>query len=178
SILSTLLTKDTEKRSKEQVAEAIEGAGGVFSDFSGNNTFGFAIEVLPDDVDLALDLMSEALIKPAFRPETFERERDSEIASLKEELDEIVDRARKLLRARFFGDHPFGTEPAGTEESLAGMSVNNIRALYETVVSGENLVVSVVGDFDATTLRGRLEKVAGAVPVRGFQPTSAPFAGP
>ncbi|MEX2382820.1 MAG: pitrilysin family protein [Opitutales bacterium] len=178
SLLATLLAKDTEKRTKEQVAEAIEGVGGAFSEFSGNNTFGFAIEVLPDDVDLALDLMGEALLKPAFLPETFELERDSEIASLKEDLDEIVDRGRKLLRARFFGDHPFATEPTGTVESLTGMKREDIQALYEAVVSAENLVVSVVGDFDEKSLRRDLEKAVGAIPARGFSPKHAPFAGP
>lgn len=178
AILATLLTKDTAKRTKEEVAETIEGAGGVFSDFSGNNTFGFAIEVLPDDIELGLDLLGEALLKPAFRPDTFEREKEAEIASLKEDLDEIVDRGRKVLRKRFFGDHPFATEPSGTLESLGSLKIEDIRELYEATVAAENLVVSVVGDFDESALRKQLEDLLARVPARGFVPRETAFDGP
>lgn len=178
SILATLLTKDTRKRTKEQVAEVIEGAGGSFNDFSGNNTFGLSIEVLPDDIDLALDLLSEALLRPSFAEETFERERQAEIAALKEDLDEIVDRGRKLLRTRFFGDHPLATEPSGTIASLEAMRLEDVRGLYQRLVSAENLVISAVGDFDEVALRERLEELAGEVPARGFVPKEAPFAAP
>jgi zinc protease len=48
----TLLTKDTKKRSADEVAEAIEEVGGTFNEFSGNNTFGLSLEVLPGDIDV------------------------------------------------------------------------------------------------------------------------------
>lgn len=178
SLLANLLTKDTAQRTKEQVAEAIEGAGGSFGDFSGNNTFGFSVEVLPDDLDLAFDLLSEALLFPAFRPETFEREKEAEIASLREDLDEIVDYGRKRLRERFFGDHPFAIEPAGSVESLSALKVEDIRSLYDELVRPENLVVSVAGDFNEEEMRERLESLLAKIPSREFAPKRVPFTAP
>lgn len=178
SLLATLLTKDTEKRSKEEVAEAIESAGGSFNDFSGNNTFGLSVEVLPDDLDLAVDLLGEALLRPAFLADTFEREKEAEIASLKEDLDEIVDFGRKCLRARFFGDHPFGIEPTGTLESLSALRIKDVRALYEATVCSENLILSVAGDFDPVEMRRRLEGILRDLPSRKFVPKKVPFDSP
>lgn len=178
SLLATLLTKDTTKRSKDAVAESIESAGGAFSNFAGNNTFGLAIEVLPDDLSLALDLLQEALLAPTFHPETFEREREGAIAFLKEDLDEIFDFGRKVLRRRFFGDHPFAIEPEGTLETLGKLTVAQIRDLYTQLVSSENVTLSVVGDFDETELRPRLETLLNQIPTRGFSPQNAMFSGP
>lgn len=178
SILSTLLTKDTARRTREEVAEAIESAGGSFSDFSGNNTFGLSAEVLPDDIDLALNLLEEGLLRPAFRGETFEREREAEVASLKEDLDEIFDFGRKALRRRFFGDHPFAVEPTGTVESLERLRLQDLRQLHENLVSAENVIFSVVGDFETTDLRPKVEALLAKIPVRGFSPRTAIFAGP
>jgi len=178
SLLATLLTKDTEMRSKEEVAERIEGVGGAWGDFSGNNTFGLSVEVLPDDLDLALELFSEALLAPAFRAETFEREKEAEIASLKEDLDEIVDYGRKCLRERFFGDHPFAIEPTGSVESLSALSLDDVRELYRTTVCAENLVISVAGDFEVARMRPRLEQLAETFPTGSFSLRQAPFSAP
>src|SRR5690625_209540 len=177
-ILATLLTRDTEKRSKEAVAELIDNVGGSFRAFSGNNTFGFSIEVLPDDIDIALDLLEEALFRPKFREKTFERERAAAVASLKEDLDDILDRGRKALRARFFGEHAFATEPSGTVASLENLSVADVETLYEKLLAGGNLVVSVVGDYDEGTFRNQLEKVIGQLPTKPFAPKEVAFDGP
>lgn len=178
SLLATLLTKDTERRSKEEVAELIEGVGGSFGDFSGNNTFGLSVEVLPDDLELALELFGDALLAPAFRTETFEREKEAEIASLKEDLDEIVDYGRKCLRERFFGEHPFAIEPTGSLESLSALTLEDVRELYRSTICAENLVLSVAGDFDAVRIRPRLEELASKLPSGSFSPRQAPFSAP
>lgn len=178
SLLATLLTKDTAARTREQVAEAIESAGGSFSSFSGNNTLGLSLEVLPDDLELGLDLLEEALLRPALRPDTFEREREAEIAGLKEDWDEIVERGKKLFRERFFGKHPLAIEPAGTMESLGAMRIEDVQGIYESTVAAENIVLSAVGDFDEKTLARGLAKIADQLPAGTFSPKSAPFDGP
>jgi zinc protease len=63
SLLATLLTRDTRKRSAAEVAKFIEEVGGSFYTFSGNNSFGLAAEVLPGDTARALDVLSEALLR-------------------------------------------------------------------------------------------------------------------
>ncbi|MBL4576096.1 MAG: insulinase family protein [Opitutaceae bacterium] len=77
ALMVTLMTKDTTRRSAGEVAEAIESVGGSFGEFSGNNSLGMGIEVLPDDQDLALELLSDATLRPTFKEETFEHEKSS-----------------------------------------------------------------------------------------------------
>ena len=70
---------------------AAENLGGSFAATGGNNTLSFAIEVLPSDVEVALDLLSDALTCPIFDEATFRTELEAQIANLKEEDDEILD---------------------------------------------------------------------------------------
>ena len=44
---------------------AIEAVGGSFHEFSGNNSYGLTAEVLPGDAALALELISDAVLRPA-----------------------------------------------------------------------------------------------------------------
>ena len=81
ALLATMLTKDTRHHSSAEVAEFIEEVGGSFYPFSGNNTLGLAIEVLPPDAARALAVLEEAVCSPAFKLTTFALERDAQVAA-------------------------------------------------------------------------------------------------
>ncbi len=173
NLMATLLSKDTAKRSAEQVAQAIEEAGGMFEDFSGNNSFGLMAEVLPGDADLALDLISEAALRPAFKPARLEVERESALAALKESLDDVVTVGRKKMREKFFGAHPFAIESAGDEPGLKAIQVADLGALHRRLVVSGNAVLAVAGDFDAKKLAPKLKAFLAKLP-KGEAPRVSP----
>jgi zinc protease len=164
SLLATLLTKDTARRTAEEVARTIEGVGGSFSDFSGNNSFGLFAEVLPGDADLALELIADAVRRPAFRPARLEVEREAALAALKESLDDVVTVGRKKMREKFFGAHPFAIESGGDEPGLKAISVADLRALHGRLIVAGNAVLAVAGDFDAGKLGPKLKAFLAALP--------------
>ncbi|WP_091061135.1 pitrilysin family protein [Opitutus sp. GAS368] len=164
NLLSTLLAKDTTKRSAEEVARAIEAVGGAFEDFSGNNSYGLMAEVLPGDADLALELISDAVLRPAFKPARLEVERESALAALKEGLDDVVTVGRKAMRAKFFGAHPFAIESGGDEAGLKAITVADLRALHRRQLVSGNAVLAVAGDFDAKKLVPKLKAFLAQLP--------------
>lgn len=163
-LLATLLTKDTKKRSAEQVAGAIEAVGGTFHDFSGNNSYGLYAEVLPGDAALALDLLAEATLRPAFRADRLEIEREGALASLRESLDDVVAVGRKKARALFFGSHPFAVESIGDEAGLKAIRPADLKALHARLAVAENTVLAVAGDFDPRVLAPKLKAFLAKLP--------------
>lgn len=159
ALLATMMTKDTSKRSSLEVAEAIEGVGGTFYEFSGNNSLGFAVEVLPSDADLALDLIEESLLRPAFKQEVFEIEKESHLAGIKENLDDIVTVGRRALRKRFFGEHPFGISGSGDLDTVESISLSDVKAFWRDLVVGGNVTIGVSGFFDRADLKAKLEAI-------------------
>ena len=174
SLLATLLTMDTTKRSAEQVALAIEEVGGSFSDFSGNNSFGLAAEVLPGDAGLALELMADAVLRPAFQPARLEIERASALAALKEGLDDVVTVGRKKMREKFFGPHPFAIESGGDEAGLKAIAVADLRALHGRLLVSGNAVLAVAGDFDPRKLGPKLKSFLALLPQGPAATATAP----
>ncbi|MBL9215476.1 MAG: insulinase family protein [Opitutaceae bacterium] len=170
ALLANLLAKDTRRRTAEEVARAIEEVGGSFSEFSGNNSFGLAAEVLPGDADLALDLITDAVRQPAFKASRLAIERESALAALKESLDDVVTVGRKSLRRHFFGSHPFAVETIGDEAGLAAVQADDLRALHRRLVVAGNAVLAVAGAYDARRLVPRLKRFLLSLP-RGAVPT-------
>lgn len=151
-LLAELLTKDTKQRSAAAIAELIESIGGSFSATGGNNTISLALEVLPADLGIALELLQQALTSPAFDTATFETERAAQVAGLQEEDDEILERGFRILRERFFGAHPFSVASDGRVADLEALQPGDVRAHYEQIVRAGNVVLSVTGDFDRESI--------------------------
>lgn len=159
ALLAELLTKDTERRTAQEIAELIESIGGSFSATGGNNTISFAIEVLPADLKIALELLSDALTQPSFAPATFETEREAQVASIREEDDEILEYGFRKLRERFFGEHPFCVSSDGRVEDLEALKREDVVTHFGKLVSAGNVVLSVTGDFEVDAMRAALSSL-------------------
>ena len=177
-LLATLLTKDTDTRSASAIAEAIEGVGGIFGEFASNNTFGLSMEVLRQDFGLALNLLGEALLSPAFLDEALDIEREAQIAQVKEDMDEIFDCGKKALRKRFFGDHPFCIDAYGAIDTLQKVSTTDVRKLSDELLVGSNIVISIAGDFDPDDDLPALQDLMNKLSDRKFNRKNPPFSGP
>ena len=178
TLLATLLTKDTGRRSAAEVARRIEEVGGSFTSYSGDNTIGLAAEVLPADADRALGLIAEGVLTPAFREGTLATERSAQLAMLREEKDDVVSCARRMLRARFFGSDPFALSALGDEGGVSATGSRDVAALWKRLLVGPGVVLSVAGDFTPKRLLPRIEEFLLRIP-RGQALKAGPlFDGP
>ncbi len=178
TLLATLLTKDTRRRSAAGVAQRIEEVGGTFSSFAGDNTLGMAAEVLPPDAERALGLIADGALAPAFTAGTLGNERDAQLAGLKEENDDVVAFARRMLRRKFFGSHPFAIPPQGDEAGVAASEAADLSALWRRLLVGPGVVLSVAGDFDPDKLVPKLEAFMKRIPRGTPLGAGREFAGP
>ena len=169
SLMATLLTKDTKKRSAAEVAKFIEEVGGSFYPFSGNNSFGLAAEVLPGDVARALEALSDAVLTPSFKRTSFEVERDAQLADLQQDADDVVTVGRKLVRQKFFGAHPLGIDAHGTIEGIKAIKPADLAALWKRLGVARNVVLVAAGDFDPKVLTPKLKAFLAKLP-RGTAP--------
>ncbi len=169
ALLATMLTKDAGKRDAAAVASAIEAVGGSFSPLSGNNTVGLAVEVLPGDAALAVELLRDAVLAPAFAARTFEVERDAELAHLQQDEDDVVSAGHRLAREKFFGRHPLALDAHGNSEGVKALVPGDLRALWRKLAVGGNVAVAVAGDFDEKKLVPALSRWLSKLP-RGRAP--------
>jgi len=164
SLLATLLTRDTTRRSAAQVAATIESAGGSFYPVTGNNTLGLAIEVLPVDVELALELLGDAMHRPKFTQASLDVERDAQIAAIAQDDDDVLTIGRKRLRREFFGDHPLAHDTQGLTADLRALKRGDLAHLLRRLLVGPNVVLSVAGDFTPTKLAPKLRRLLRSLP--------------
>jgi len=147
-LMSRLLVKDTQRRSAAELASAIESVGGAVTSSLGNNTFGVSVQGMRPDLERIVDLLGETLVEPAFLEETLAGERDYQLAQIQSEADRPISVAMKRLRREIYGEHPYGLEPSGTEETVASLGRDRVSDLHHRLVRGGNGVAAVFGDLD------------------------------
>ena len=98
-----LLTKGAGKRSAEEVAEAIEGAGGTLSAGAGADFVSIGATVLTPSLPLAFELIGEAVARPTFPASEVELLRTQSLSGLQVQLTQPEAIADRVFRRAVYG---------------------------------------------------------------------------
>jgi predicted Zn-dependent peptidase len=165
SLLADLTQKGAGSRNAAQFAEAIEGAGGSLSVATGVESLAVSASFLARDTDLMIELVSDALLRPRLEPDEFEKARTLAIQSIAAAKDaDPYPLLGGYGDAWLFRGHPFGRPVDGSEESLAAVTLDDVRRQYREQVRGDRLVIALVGDFDPKGAAQRLGAAFGSLP--------------
>ena len=131
-----LLLKGTARRSAEDIAREIESVGGSLNSYGGNNSFGVNAEVLNSDFPAGLDLLVDVLLNPTFPAPALEREREVQLAAVRDRKDHLLQSALLAMRRALFGETGYGLDALGAERSLRRLQVADLRAFHERFALG------------------------------------------
>ena len=178
-LLASTITKGTKTRTAQQIAETIEHAGGSIGAGAGNNTLSVSVEVMKGDLPLGMEILSDVVANAIFPDHEVSLERDSQIAAIKAEDDQITAVARNLLKPRLYGDHPYALRSTGTPETVSKLSREDLSALRDRIFSGKNGVLSIFGAVDPKQATELARKDFGGLPegerLLGNPPVAAPL---
>ena len=158
-LLAELMTKDNARRTAAEVAELIERIGGSFYSACGHNTVCLALEVFPEDLGVAVDLLRDALLNLKINSHTFETERAAQVSQIAEQADDILEYGISALRERFFGQHPLAVNSLGLEADLKRLDVSAVYAHHKRLVRAPNIVVSLCGRFEESNAVSMLSQL-------------------
>ena len=147
-LMASTITKGTEKRTAEQIAETVEHSGGSINAGAGNNTFSVSVDVMKGDLALGMEILADVLSHATYPDREVALEKDSQLASIKAEDDQITAVARNLLKPRLYGDHPYGLRSSGTPESVVKLGSVDLHSLHDRMITGRNGVLSIFGAVD------------------------------
>ena len=174
SVTAGLLRKGTAKRSAQQFAADLDFIGASFSADAGADFSSISAEFLSKDLDQGLDLLSDAMLHPAFPQAEVDKLISQSIDGIKAAKDEAQSVALSYYYGYLFDTHPYARPDGGDELSLARIKRDAIVKFYETNYAPANTMLAVAGDFDRNQMKAKLEEVFGAWSVKGAPPPVLP----
>jgi predicted Zn-dependent peptidase len=143
--LEHLLFKGTASRSARDIAESVEAVGGEVNAFTAKEHTAYYARLPATAAALGLDVLTDVLTAPAFRPDEVEAERQVILEELALSEDEPEDRVHTLAHEAMWPGHPLGREVLGTPESITGMDRDDIAGFFGAHYRATNLVVAAAG---------------------------------
>ncbi|HEY7736692.1 MAG TPA: pitrilysin family protein [Candidatus Limnocylindrales bacterium] len=139
------------------ISEAIEGVGGSFNAATDRETTVYWVRVPRREVERAMDVLGELIVRPVLDEEEIDQERDVIIEEIRSYLDDPAEFCQILFQQALFGDGPLGREICGDEPGIRALPSATIRDFWATAYRPANTVVAVAGDLghhDAVRLAG------------------------
>jgi len=164
SLLAATLPQGTVRHSAAELAGRLESLGAALGAATGNNALLVQLSGLSPDLPVLLPLLSEVLAEPAFHSDSIDREKASQLASLRESLEDPLSTAFRLARYHLFNGEGYGIPALGTEESLSKLNRLALSAHHSRHFQGKNVVVALAGDFDISEARDLLAEGIGKLP--------------
>ena len=179
NLMKDVMLKGTRKRTAEQLSSIIESRGIALDSFSGSNSFGLSCNMISNETETGLEILSDVLLNPSFPENEIAKSKELIYNSIRTSDDNILDAAKKLLKKTMFKEHPYSFLEIGEEESVKNITRNDIDSFYKTLVVPENLVIAVYGDIETDSVPRMIEKLfrfsSGGNGVSGMTTSKADF---
>ena len=172
-----MLTEGTLKHPALDYAARVEDLAARLSASADLESTRLRLNCLTETLPEALDLLAEALLTPAFKPEDVERVRGIRLTGLQQKKATpqalAADEAARLV----YGDkHPRGRPSGGTPESIKAITRADLVAFHASFYDPKSAIVSVAGDVGAAEVKQLLDqKLAAWKSRRGIEPKRPAF---
>ncbi len=162
-LMAKALLKGTKTRTAEQIANQIEAVGGSIASDAGNNSCSISVHVTKPDLKVGVDLLADVLLNATMPEQAVAREKEVQIAGLKEEDEQPATVARNILRAALFGDHPYALRANGSLDSVSHLTQKALLDFRDRYLVAKNGVIAVFGDVKAAEVKQLLEQTLKAM---------------
>lgn len=156
-----MLFKGTENRSAFEIAEEMDSSGGCLNAYTTKEHTCFYAKMLKENVETAIDVLSDMLIRPKLSEDDIELEKNvvyEEINMYEDSPEELVHEV--LLEAMWGDDSGLGAPVLGNRKSLEKINRQMILEYMDKMYTPSNCVISVAGKFD-DSLPDMLERYFG-----------------
>lgn len=142
-----MLFKGTANRSAEAIARSVDSIGGNLDAFTAKEMVCFNTKVLDEHLPIAMDVLSDLVLNPAFREEDIEKEKGVILEEIKMDADSPDYLVHEIFSSNFWKDHSLGKPILGTRETVKRFSQQMVRDYYRSVYTPANLLITAAGNL-------------------------------
>jgi zinc protease len=148
SLTAAMMNEGTTSLTSEEFQEELRKIGSSISFGAGQNSTTLYISSLVKNIDKTLELAEDALMNPRFDEADFERNKKQTIEGIKSSETDPAAIASFVYDKLIYGDnHIFSVPSSGLTETVENISLDDVKAFYNTYYSPSVGELVVVGDI-------------------------------
>jgi zinc protease len=147
------------------------------SAISAGSSFDFSVVSLGstrENFDRSWNAFVDVALRPAFDPKDVELTREKLVTQLRDDEDD-PDGFLQVLRNRVINARtPYENDPRGTPSTIGKLTAADLRAYHKSLMQTSRMLLVIVGDLDAATLKQKITESFGKLPRGNYKETPAP----
>ena len=172
--LEHMAFKGTASRNAAAIAAEVEDAGGYVNAHTSREETAYYIKLLPEDIELAGDILCDILTASILPEDEIERERGVILQELGQAIDSPDDIVFENFNAACYGDHILGQSILGTTDSVSSFNRDELRAFMDRHYGTAQMLVCAAGKLDHDQLVRMCEDRLSSVAKTTLHARSAP----
>jgi zinc protease len=173
NLMTRMLLKGNATMTAAEITERLDflGATVTVSCFRDYSTISFVS--LTENFDEVFSIIAQSVNSPTFPADELEKLKHDVEGDIKSSHDNQTQASSMLFWKTIYGDNGYGLPTDGTLESVARITVEDLKAHYDAYVGGQNLILSVATDLPIVDLSGIITDGLGSLKAEA-QPVPAP----
>jgi len=164
SLTADLLDEGAGDRDTVRLAEDLGLLGASLGTGADWDATYVSVDVLSRNAAPALELFADVVRRPQLPSDALERVRSERLMELLQQRDEPAAIAAKRFSGLIYGSGAYGNSVSGNAESVARITLDQVRGYYATHFTPNNTAIIVAGDVDANETIALLERLFGDWP--------------
>ena len=152
NMVGELLDKGTRQKNAQQIAATIGQIGGELSVSVNDDYTMVSASSLSSHQKTLTKEYFDILFNPAFKKKEILRAKKQVASQIIKVADDPSSFSSKMLYSALYSKHPYGRETVGFLKSVKKIQQKDIKQFYREHYVANNLIVSVVGNFEDATV--------------------------
>jgi zinc protease len=124
--------------------------------------------------DRSWEIFTDVALRPLFAREDVQLVQSRLVASLRDDTDDPDTYLQRLQERVAYAGHPYLNRPQGTAETVARLTVDDLRRYHQKMMQTSRLLLVIVGDLDPQQLRDRIAASFGKLPRGDYHEEAVP----
>jgi predicted Zn-dependent peptidase len=161
-----MLFKSTADKTSNDIAMLIESLGATVDGFTSKETTGIYFHFLGEQFDNVFSIFLEILRRASFDSEELEKEKNVVLQEIAQARDDPRDHAYELFTQIMFPNHSLSFPIAGTPETVASITRNDLLNWYQFNRLNTRICFSIAGNIQHTQVLDKF--LAMEIPYQGI----------
>lgn len=157
-IIEHMMFKGTKNRTAKQIADEMSRIGGNMNAFTSKECTSYYATTLSEHLPIAIRIIGDMLNHSLIDEKALKKEKSVIIEEIDMYEDSPEDLVHEMLQQRIWKGHPLGYMISGRKRIVRQVSREQIIDFMDTYYTGENIVISIAGNFDTNEILALVEE--------------------
>jgi zinc protease len=174
SLMLSVATEASQSFPRERMRIELSRMGTVISSGSNLDYSALTLASTRQNFDRSWEIFTDVALHPSFTPEDVQLVQNRTVSLLRNDTDDPDSYLQKLQEHVAYAGHPYLNSPQGTAESVARLTVDDLRRYHQQMMQTSRLLLVVVGDLDPAQVGQRIADAFGKLPHGSYTPPPLP----